>query len=28
GQTSGESYTFEWSGNDQVTVLMQPCERR
>ena len=25
---SGESYTFEWLGNDQVTVLIQPSERR
>lgn len=28
GQASGESYTFEWLGNDQVTVLIQPSERR
>lgn len=28
GQTSGESYQFEWSGNSQVTVIIQPSERR
>lgn len=28
GQASGESYTFEWSGRDQVTVVIQPSERR
>lgn len=27
GQTSGESYQFEWSGHDAVTVLLQPSER-
>lgn len=28
GQTSGESYQFEWNGNDAVTVVVQPSERR
>ncbi len=28
GQTSGESYQFEWNGNDAVTVVIQPSERR
>ena len=28
GQTSGESYQFEWSGNSNVTVILQPSERR
>ena len=28
GQTSGESYQFEWNANDQVTVVIQPSERR
>lgn len=28
GQASGESYAFEWSGNQPVTVLVQPSERR
>lgn len=27
GQASGESYTFEWSGGDPVTVIIQPSER-
>lgn len=27
GQTSGESYQFEWSGNSNVTVILQPSER-
>lgn len=27
GQTSGESYQFEWSGNAAVTVVIQPSER-
>ncbi len=27
GQTSGESYQFEWSGNAGVTVIIQPSER-
>ena len=27
GQASGESYSFEWSGNEPVTVLVQPSER-
>ena len=27
GQTSGESYQFEWSPNQAVTVIMQPFER-
>ena len=28
GQTSGESYAFEWSGNQPVSVIVQPTERR
>ncbi len=28
GQTSGESYQFEWQGNSAVTVIIQPSERR
>lgn len=28
GQTSGESYQFEWNGNMPVTVIIQPSERR
>lgn len=27
GQTSGESYMFEWSGGQPVTVIIQPSER-
>ena len=27
GQTSGESYQFEWHGNTGVTVVIQPSER-
>ncbi len=27
GQTSGESYAFEWSGNQPVSVIIQPTER-
>lgn len=27
GQTSGESYQFEWSSNTPVTVIIQPSER-
>lgn len=27
GQTSGESYAFEWSGSQPVTVMIQPSER-
>lgn len=27
GQTSGESYQFEWHGNSAVTVIIQPSER-
>ena len=27
GQASGESYTFEWSGGQPVTVIVQPSER-
>ncbi len=27
GQTSGESYQFEWNGSQPVTVIMQPSER-
>ncbi len=27
GQTSGESYQFEWHGNTGVTVIVQPSER-
>lgn len=28
GQASGESYAFEWSGNQRVSVIVQPSERR
>ena len=28
GQASGESYAFEWSGNQPVSVIVQPTERR
>lgn len=28
GQTSGESYQFEWNGNSTVTVIIQPSERK
>lgn len=28
GQASGESYAFEWSGSQPVTVIVQPSERR
>ncbi|HOV26728.1 MAG TPA: AIM24 family protein [Pseudobacteroides sp.] len=28
GQTSGESYQFEWSGNQPVTIILQPSERK
>ncbi len=28
GQHSGESYSFEWPGNQPVTVLIQPSERK
>lgn len=27
GQTSGESYSFEWGGNARVSVIVQPNER-
>lgn len=27
GQSSGESYQFEWNGNCPVTVIIQPSER-
>ena len=27
GQSSGESYMFEWSGNQPATVIIQPMER-
>lgn len=27
GQHSGESYQFEWSGGQAVSVIVQPCER-
>ncbi len=27
GQASGESYQFEWSGGQKVTVIIQPSER-
>lgn len=27
GQHSGESYSFEWSGGQRVTVIIQPSER-
>lgn len=28
GQASGESYQFEWSGSQPVTVIIQPSERQ
>ena len=28
GQASGESYAFEWGGNQPVSVSVQPSERR
>lgn len=28
GQASGESYAFEWNGNQPVSVIVQPSERR
>ena len=28
GQASGESYAFEWSGNQPISVVIQPSERR
>ncbi|NLK37460.1 MAG: AIM24 family protein [Epulopiscium sp.] len=28
GQTSGESYQFEWNGSAGVTVIIQPSEHR
>ena len=28
GQASGESYAYEWSGAQQVTVIIQPSERK
>lgn len=28
GQASGESYSFEWSGGQPVSVIVQPTERR
>lgn len=28
GQASGESYQFEWSGAQAVTVMLQPSERQ
>lgn len=28
GQASGESYAFQWSGNQPVSVVIQPSERR
>ena len=28
GQTSGESYQFEWDGGCDVTIVLQPSERR
>ena len=27
GQASGETYMFEWSGNNPATVIIQPLER-
>ena len=27
GQSSGESYSFEWGGHQPVTVIIQPSER-
>ncbi len=28
GQASGESYAFEWNGNQPISVVVQPSERR
>ena len=28
GQHSGESYAFEWGGNQPVTIVVQPSERQ
>ncbi len=28
GQASGESYAYEWAGNQPVSVIVQPSERR
>ena len=28
GQSSGESYMFEWTGNKTATVIIQPLERK
>lgn len=28
GQASGESYAFQWNGNQAVSVIVQPSERR
>ena len=28
GQASGESYAFQWNGNQPVSVVIQPSERR
>lgn len=28
GQASGESYAYEWGGNQPVTVIVQPSERK
>ena len=28
GQASGESYAFQWHGNQPVSVIIQPSERR
>ena len=28
GQASGESYAFQWNGNQPVSVIVQPSERR
>ena len=28
GQTSGESYQYEWNGAEPVTVIIQPSERQ
>jgi uncharacterized protein (AIM24 family) len=27
GQSSGESYSFEWGGHQPVSVIIQPTER-
>ena len=27
GQSSGESYMFEWNSGSTATVIIQPCER-